>query len=88
MAAECLRAIAHPHRLRMLELLLQERCTVGELAESCGIASPAASGHLRLLQRCGFLTVEREGRHAYYRVAEPHLENIMDCVRSRFGGDS
>ena len=45
-----------------------------------------ASEHLRLMQRCGFLACEKEGRHAYYRVAEPHLAEIMACVEARFGG--
>jgi DNA-binding transcriptional ArsR family regulator len=85
-AAECLRTVAHPHRLRMIQMLLRGRYTVGELAEVCQIASHMASEHLRLLQRCGLLTVEKEGRKAYYRIAEPHLADIMACVEARFGG--
>ena len=54
-AAECLRTIAHPHRLRMIQLMLQGEHTVGELAESCGIASHVASEHLMLMRRCGLL---------------------------------
>src|SRR5579862_9294098 len=84
-AAECLKTLAHPHRLRMIQMLLRDRYTVGELAEACGIRSHMASEHLRLMQRCGFLTNEREGRNAYYRIAEPHLEQIMNCVETRFG---
>ena len=61
-AAECLRTLAHPHRLRMVQMLLQGRFTVGELAEACGIASHMASEHLRLMQRCGLLTAEKDGR--------------------------
>lgn len=38
-AAECLKALAHSHRLRMVQMLLRGRYTVGELAEACGIAS-------------------------------------------------
>jgi DNA-binding transcriptional ArsR family regulator len=85
-AAECLRTLAHPHRLRIVELLLGGRYTVGELAESCGIPSHMASEHLRLMQRCGFLTSEREGRIVYYAVVEPHLASIMNCIAARFGG--
>jgi DNA-binding transcriptional ArsR family regulator len=85
-AAECLRTLAHPHRLRMVQMLLRGRYTVGELAEACGIPSHMASEHLRLMQRSGFLTSEKEGRKAYYQVAEPHLASIMACVEARFGG--
>ncbi len=83
-AAECLKVLAHPMRIRMVQLLLHGRYTVGEIAEDCGIAENLASEHLRLMQRCGFFTSEREGRRVYYAVAEPHLEDIMNCIESRF----
>ena len=85
-AAECLKTLAHPHRLRIVQMLLRGRYTVGELAEACGIPSHMASEHLRLMQRSGFLTSEKDGRKAYYRIAEPHLANILACVEARFGG--
>jgi ArsR family transcriptional regulator, zinc-responsive transcriptional repressor len=84
-AAECLKTLAHPHRLRMVQLLLQGQYTVGELAEACEIPSHMASEHLRLMQRCGFLKAIKEGRFVYYSVAEPHLASIMSCIESRFG---
>lgn len=87
-AAECLKTLAHPHRLRMVQMLLRNRYTVGELADACGVPSHMASGHLRLMQRCGFLTSEKEGRKVYYEIAEPHLANIMQCVEARFGKKS
>lgn len=86
-AAECLKTLAHPHRLRMIQMLLRGRYTVGELAEACGIPSHMASEHLRLMQRSGFLTNEKEGRKAYYQIAEPHLANILACVEARFGAE-
>ena len=46
LAAECLKILSHPHRLRIIQMLLQGRYTVGELAESCGIPSHMASEHL------------------------------------------
>jgi DNA-binding transcriptional ArsR family regulator len=87
-AAECLKTLAHPHRLRMVQMLLHGRYSVGELAEACGIPSHMASEHLRLMQRCGFLTNEKEGRNAYYQIVELHLESIMACLEARFGGKS
>lgn len=84
-AAECLRILAHPHRLRMVQMLLQADYTVGDLADACGLPSAMASEHLRLMQRCGFLSSEKEGRRVFYRVAEPHLKNILVCIEDRFG---
>ncbi len=85
-AAECLKTLAHPHRLRMVQMLLQGKYTVGELAQACQIPSHMASEHLRLMQRCGFLTSQRDGRQVYYQIAEPHLGSIMACLEGRFGG--
>ena len=84
-AAECLKTLAHPHRLRMVQMLLHGKYTVGELADACEIPSHMASEHLRLMQRCGFLTSQRDGRQVYYQIAEPHLANIMGCIEARFG---
>lgn len=83
-AAECLRTLAHPHRLRMIEMLLDGRYTVGELADACGIPSHMASGHLRLMQRCGFLDQHREGREVYYQVAQACLADLLACIRKHF----
>jgi DNA-binding transcriptional ArsR family regulator len=87
-AAECLRTLAHPHRLRMVQMLLRGKYAVGDLAEACEIPSHMASEHLRLMQRCGFLSAEKDGRFVYYSVAEPHLANIMSCIEARFGGEA
>lgn len=87
-AAECLRTLAHPHRLRMVQMLLRGKYAVGDLAEACEIPSHMASEHLRLMQRSGFLRAEKEGKFVYYSVAEPHLASIMSCVEARFGGVS
>jgi ArsR family transcriptional regulator, zinc-responsive transcriptional repressor len=84
-AAECLRTLAHPHRLRIVQMLLRNRYSVGELAEACEIPSHMASEHLRLMQRCGFLNSVRDGRFIYYEIAEPHLARIMACIEDRFG---
>lgn len=84
-AAECLRTIAHPVRLRMIELLLDHRMTVGEIAETCEVRPNVASEHLGKMRDRGLLTMEKDGRQVFYAVAEPGLRSIMNCVRSRFG---
>lgn len=83
-AAECLKVLAHPVRLRFVQLLLHDTLTVGELAESCQIPQNVASEHLRLMQRCRFLEGRRDGRRVYYEVVEPHLGEILTCIEARF----
>ena len=83
-AAECLKALAHPHRLRMVQMLLRGEYTVGELAEACELPSHMASEHLRLMQRCGFLKSVKQGRKVFYQIAEDHLAPLMQCIEARF----
>ncbi len=84
-AAECLRTLAHPHRLRIVQMLLHGEFTVGELAESCGIQSHVASEHLRLMKDRGLLDFDRRGRRIYYRIVEQGLSSLMACIEGRFG---
>ncbi len=82
-SAELLKTLAHAHRLRMLQLLLSDRYTVGELADACGLPSHMASEHIRLMQRCGLLTRRKEGRRVYYHVAQRQLAtSVMACIEA------
>ena len=82
-AAEILKSLAHPHRLLMVQMLLQDRYTVGELADACQIPSHMASEHLRLLQRSGLLARRKEGRRAFYEIIEPRLARMMRALQRR-----
>ncbi len=84
-AAECLRTLAHPHRLRMVQMLLQAEFTVGQLAAACGIPSHMASEHLRMMRDRGLLDFERRGRRIYYYIVETGLTGLLGCIESRFG---
>ena len=83
-AAECLKTLAHPVRLRFVQMLLHGQYTVGELAADADVPDNVASEHLRLLQRCGFLDSQRDGRKVFYQIAEPHLQSLMACIEGRF----
>jgi DNA-binding transcriptional ArsR family regulator len=87
-AAECLRTLAHPHRLRMVQMLLQAEFTVGQLAAACEIPSHMASEHLRLMRDRGLLDFERRGRRIYYHIVETGLASLLGCIESRFGPSS
>lgn len=87
-AAECLRTIAHPHRLRMIQMLQHGDFTVGELAGACDIPSPMASEHLRLMQRCGLLDSRRDGRKVFYRIVETHIVDLLRGVEQRYGSST
>jgi DNA-binding transcriptional ArsR family regulator len=83
-AAECLRILAHPYRLRIIQLLLLREHAVGEIAEACGINSNVATDHLKVMQAAGMVLGHKEGRRVLYRLEEPHLAEIMKCVEGKF----
>ena len=83
-AAECLRTIAHPHRLRILQILTQSEHSVGALAEACELPSAMMSEHLRLMQRCRLLDSRREGRNVYYFIVESHVTAILQGLVKQF----
>lgn len=84
-AAECLRVLAHPVRLRIVEILLKKEVTVGDIAEACGTAHHVTSEHLGKMRDKGLLKSERRGRCIYYSIANPGLQGIMSCVDTNFG---
>ena len=80
-AASVLRVLAHPHRLRICELLLRERVAVKALAEYLGIPSNAVSQHLTMMKAHGLLGCERDGKEVYYRVVDPRPGWLLGCIR-------
>ncbi|MCJ8329298.1 MAG: winged helix-turn-helix transcriptional regulator [Lentisphaeria bacterium] len=84
-AAECLKVLAHPIRLRLIQLIKQDQFTVGELAELCAIQSHVASEHLRLMQRCGLLNSEKDGRKVYYFIAQEEVGLLLELLEMKFG---
>lgn len=86
-AAECLKVMGHPARLRMVDILMQGEFPVGEIAELCGLRHHHACEHLRLMQGRGLLGSQRRGREVYYQVADPRLPALLKCVRRTCGGE-
>lgn len=84
--AQVLRVLAHPHRLKFVELLMDGRLSVGELADAVELAPSAVSQHLNHMRAHGILGVEREGRTAYYRVENPNAVNVIRCIRKHGHG--
>jgi DNA-binding transcriptional ArsR family regulator len=87
-AAECLKVLGHPVRLRIVDILMQGEFPVGRIAELCYLAPHQTSEHLRLLQGRRLLESRREGRVVYYRLADPRLPALLHCIRRCCGMDA
>jgi DNA-binding transcriptional ArsR family regulator len=66
------------HAAILLALADGRALPAGELAAFAGLSSSAASAHLRKLLDGGLLTLEREGRHRYYRFAGPGVAAALE----------
>jgi DNA-binding transcriptional ArsR family regulator len=52
----------------------------GELASIANVAPQTASGHLARLIDGGLLSVERQGRHRYYRLSSPEVADAIEAL--------
>lgn len=80
-AAEVLRVVAHPIRLRIVELLEGSALTVGELQERLGVTQSLTSQHLSQMRTRGVLAARREGTQVYYSIANPDVVKVIHCIR-------
>lgn len=80
--SEVLRAVAHPLRLRIIALLCREETHVGALAAALEAEQAIVSQQLRILRMSRLVDVTRTGGQARYRLAEPHLRELLRCLES------
>ena len=74
---------ANSTRLSILLLLAQRgEMKVGELVDELGAPQPRVSDHLRCLAWCGYVEVRREGRNAYYSVADERVLEVLQLGES------
>src|ERR687885_529379 len=77
--AQVFNGFANSTRLSILLLLARQGETkVGELVRELGAPQPRVSDHLRCLAWCGYVQVRREGRNAYYSIAD---ERVLEMLR-------
>ena len=68
--AEVAKALAHPHRLEILEQLAQGERSVEALAEKAALSVANASQHLGMMRRAGLLVSRRDGKRIVYRLSD------------------
>lgn len=81
-AAEVLKAIAHPLRLRILCLLTDREEHVKNMAQALDVPSAIVSQQLRILRSAELVAAVTRSGHAYYHIVEPHLLRMLNCVES------
>jgi DNA-binding transcriptional ArsR family regulator len=84
--AERLKVLAHPHRLKMVEILeIRQEAPVHELMDRAALPQATASHHLNVMRRAGLIRAERRGKEIWYRIADPDSLTILACIRKKRG---
>src|SRR5215813_5068393 len=71
--------VGDPARANMLTALMHgQALTATELAQEAGVMLSTASGHLSKLADAGLVTIEKQGRHHYFRLSGADIASVLD----------
>lgn len=82
--ARFFRALAHPARIRILELLRRRSRTVQQLQHALGLDQPIVSQQLAVLRTHGIVTTRKEGLSVRYALRDPLVGDLLDVARRIF----
>jgi DNA-binding transcriptional ArsR family regulator len=89
--AQFFRALAHPARIRMLEILVRGGRTVQELQQELALDQPIVSQQLAVLRNQGIVSTQKKGLSVRYALRDPLVGALLDVARRIFDnrlGDS
>lgn len=79
--ADLFRALAHPTRIRVLELLAAREQTVHELQDALGLEQPVVSQHLAALRARQLVVARKAGTLAHYTLRSPLVAELLRVAR-------
>jgi ArsR family transcriptional regulator len=82
--AQFFRALAHPTRIRMLEILVRGGRTEQELQEALSLDQPIVSQQLAVLRNQGVVSAQKEGSSVRYALRDPLVGALLDVARRIF----
>jgi DNA-binding transcriptional ArsR family regulator len=82
--AEFFKALAHPVRIRILEILVHGERSVHELQEALGLDQPAVSQQLAVLRAKNVVAARKEGAGVQYAVRDAALRELLEVARKIF----
>jgi len=80
--ADLFKALAHPARVRALEVLADGERNVSDLQAEVGIESSHLSQQLGILRRAGLVTTRREGSSVYYAIKDPLVVDLLATAKA------
>ncbi|WP_374601187.1 ArsR/SmtB family transcription factor [Arenimonas sp.] len=85
-AAELLKAMANPQRLRVLCLLVEREMSVGEINALVPLSQSALSQHLAVLRDKNLVATRREAQTVYYSVADGTVHDVIEVLHRNLCG--
>ena len=79
--AQFFRALAHPTRIRILEILVRGARTVQELQEELALDQPVVSQQLAVLRNQGIVSAQKEGLSVRYALRDQLVAALLDVAR-------
>lgn len=79
--AELFKALAHAHRIRIIDALRERELSVGELQRLLGVEQSNLSQHLAMLRASDLVRSRREGTSVWYSVSDPKVWQLLDIAR-------
>ena len=80
LVAKLFRGFSDASRLSIVETLCEGPRSVGEIVESTGLNQPNVSNHLACLLDCGLVSREQQGRHVFYKLADPRVDGLLSLA--------
>lgn len=80
-AADILRTVAHPLRLRIIEFLQSQELSVGEIQDLLGVSQSLTSQQLSLMKAKGILKSRKNGNMVYYGIERPEVVQVIHCLK-------
>lgn len=84
--AAALKVLAHPCRLKMIDVLQHEReAPVHSMMAKLHLPQALVSQHLTQMRRAGLVKGVRKGKEVWYSISDSSVLTILDCMRRKAG---
>ncbi len=81
--SQVFKALSHPIRLQMVEVLLDDACCVTDVVNALGISQSTSSQHLAILKNSGIVYPEKQGAKTCYKVNNDLVEEIVRILKKK-----
>jgi ArsR family transcriptional regulator len=83
--AEVLKAVAHPVRLQIIEMLQDGQMCVGDIVDALDGKQAITSQQLNMMKDKGVLGCRRDGARVYYYIENKNVIKLLNCIYDHCG---